>query len=69
MRYAIIYLAVPLADEMDGEETSEEDAAAIGEIIHFSINRYAPVEGVELIGTRLTRNNLVAPGITRFPAP
>lgn len=66
VRYAIVYLAVPLFAE-DGEvPPQEEDAAAIGEIVWSSVVSSAPLDGVQLMGTRLTKNNLVAPGISRI---
>lgn len=66
MKYAIVYLSIPLDES--GEPT-EADAQAIGEIVQRACDSTFPLsllEGVEVMGTRLTRNNLVAPALSRL---
>lgn len=63
MRYAIVYLSVPLGSEDD--EPTEADAQIIGEVVQKTIDSATPLYGVELMGTRLARNKLIAPGLIR----
>lgn len=65
MKYAIVYLAIPFGDD-DVVPITEDDAAAMGELVLRVVQTTTPITGASLIGTRLTRNNLMAPALTRL---
>lgn len=61
----MVYLAVPLGDE--DEEPTEADAETIGALLLSTVQRETPLNDVTLVGTRLTRNPLAAPGVMKRP--
>jgi hypothetical protein len=65
-KYAIIYLAVPMTSDENDPPPNENDAEILGDVVFGVIDRNAPLHGIELLGTRVTVNKLVVPGLSKL---